>query len=85
MIASSKELIESSSVQFQFGAWYEGSLRAGAALTFQVRGFGPGRSMRIRVFRTFYAGKMLTTEEWIRSEDLASCKDVREPHDEGSW
>jgi hypothetical protein len=84
MTASSKDLIETAAVQFQPRAWYEGVLSE-APVTFQVLELRAGAWMRIQVFRTFYAGRMLTTEEWVKRGDLAGCKDTSEPEDDGSW
>jgi len=71
-------------VKFQLGAWYHGVL-GGTAQTFQVLEFGTRSLMRIKVFRIFYAGKMLATEEWVKGEDLTDCKNTPEPEDTGSW
>ena len=84
MTASTKDPIEASSVHFQLERWYEGLLRE-ARVTFQVLEFHAGPRMRIQVFRTFHAGKMLTTEERVKMKDLASCRGVPEPQDSGCW
>jgi len=70
--------------QFQLGAWYQGVLHE-VPLTFQVVELKSCSLMRIRVFRDFHRGRMLTTEEWIKGEDLTVTKDVMEPQDAGSW
>jgi hypothetical protein len=71
-------------MHFRLGAWYQGVLD-GSPLTFQVVESSGSSLLRIKVFRTFYGGKMLTTEEWINGLDLANCEVISEPEDSGSW
>jgi hypothetical protein len=59
------------------GAWYRGLLDD-APVTFQVLEFS-GAFVRAKVFRTFYSGKMLCTEDWLRLERLTECHDIEEP------
>ena len=66
-------------MQFVVGAWHR-SLVDDAPVTFQVIEFdGSGGVVRAKIFKTFYGGKMLCTEDWLRLERLADCREVEEP------
>jgi hypothetical protein len=66
-------------VRFAVGAWYRGLLDD-APVTFQVLEVsGSGAFICAKVFRTFYAGKLLSTEDCLRLERLADCREIAEP------
>ena len=49
-------------------------------MTFQVLEVsGSGAFICAKVFRTFYAGKLLSTEDCLRLERLADCREIAEP------